>query len=46
MFGWTYTFAPSAHRHPRAPSPPPPTHVSHPRAPPYGNYKLEKLKEQ
>ena len=30
MFGWTYTFAPSAHRNPRAPSAPPPTHVPPP----------------
>ena len=30
MFDWTYTFAPSAHRHPRAPSAPPPTHVPPP----------------
>ena len=30
MFGWTYTFAPSAHRNPRAPSAPP-----RPRPPPH-----------
>ena len=41
MFGWTYTFTPSAHRQPRANPPPPP-----PPPPPYGNYKLKKLKEQ